>query len=408
MLALTEATLAEAAEATGKDTSTVSRYCGGERLPELAWLRDFLSWVDQRVGLGDGHEREGRERLWAAARIKGPLIDRQFQLDRAAEELAAQREQAAAALSLLREELEAERERCQLLEEQLHSERHTSQARIEELEDQIRQYTVVQRLIQHDEERMVEMIHETAEELAPWTSGVTSADANDEFIALAVASADQVVARIEELGREGEAARVRGLLKEAAKRRPSRECLVLLYGLREASRYDEASLYLDLIGHYRPVEAIATLVAACQDRSNQDLVGQLSPFNLSDVRPLVLNAARKREWADLQQLFHVLDQNHQGEAVATLLGKSADVALADGIEGIKLLVSAWVAGCRSQVDSLLLFASYNQLEYMEVEVRSVEARENFPQEVLDELNRKIEFKKRATLKGTLKGWMKRG
>ncbi|MFC8512770.1 helix-turn-helix domain-containing protein [Streptomyces sp. NPDC057257] len=408
MLTLTGATLAEAAEATGKDTSTVSRYCGGERLPELAWLRDFLSWVDHRAGLDDGADQQGRELLWAAARIKGPLVDRQFQLDRAAEELASQREQAAAALSLLREELEAERERCRFLEEQLHSERHASQARVEELEDQVRQHEALLRLLQHDEDRMADMVRETAEELATWTSGSASVDASDEFTALAVAPADQVVARIEQLGKDGEAARVRGLLKEAAKRRTSRECLVLLYELREARRYDEAFLCLDLIGRDRPPEAFATLVAACQDRSNQDLVGELSPSNLADAQPRILTAARNRPRRDLQQLIEALVSNQQGEAVTTLLGTPADVALAEGTQGAKLLVAAWMAGCRSQVESVLHLANHSQLEYIgALGLGSSEAREAFPQEALDELRERVELEQEFTMKGRFKGWLKR-
>ncbi|WP_406401586.1 helix-turn-helix transcriptional regulator [Streptomyces sp. NBC_00879] len=408
MTALSGATLAEVAEATGKDTSTVSRYCSGERLPELAWLRDFLSGVDQRARLGDGADRQGRELLWAAARVKGPLVDRQFQLDRAAEELAAQREQAAAALALLREDLEAERERRRLLEEQLHSERHAAQARIEELEDQIRQSEAVLRLLQHDEERMVDMIRETAEELTSWTSGGASVDEHDEFAQLAVAPADQVVSHIKELGQEGKAARVQDLLKEAAKLRMSRECLLLLHELREASRFDEDSHYRGLIGHYRPAEDTATLVAAWQDRSNSDLVERISPFNLSGDMALILTAARKRPWQDLQQLFQALVQNQQSKAVSIVLGNPADVALAPGTEGTKVLVAAWLAGCRSQVDSILYRASHSQLEYIELDIQSVQARNEFPQGALDELHERAKGARRLTLKGRFKGWVRRG
>lgn len=406
LLALSGATLTDAAEATGKDTSTVSRYCGGERLPELAWLRDFLAWVDQQGELSDGADRQGRELLWAAARIKGPLVNRQFQLDRAAEELARQREQAAAALAQLREELEAERQRSHLLEDQLRSERAASQRRIEELEDQIRQSEAVLRLLQHDEERMADMIRETADELTSWSGGLAEYSSS-EFTQLASASANEIVAHVIELGQEGEAARVQELLKEAAKRRTSRESLALRNELRETGRHDEGSAYCDLIGLYRSAEATATLVAAWRDPSNQDPEGQLTPFTLSADLHSILAAARGRPLPDLQQLCQALVQNRQNEAVVEILGKSGDVSLAPEVEGVKRLVAAWLAGCSSQVDSILYRASHNQLEFIELDLRSVEAYREFPNNALDEIRERAQGARRTTIKGRMKGWVRR-
>ncbi|MFH9475839.1 hypothetical protein ACH4L7_18580 [Streptomyces anulatus] len=410
MLALAGATLAEAAEVTGKDTSTVSRYCGGERLPELAWLRDFLSWVDRRGRVEDGADRRGRELLWAAARVKGPLVERQFQLDRAAEELAAQREEAAAALSRLREELDAERERCCLLEEQLHSERHAARARIEELEDRVRQSDAVLRLLQHDEERMADMICETAEELTSWTAGDSSPDARGDFAHLAVAPADEFVSFIGELGQEGEAAQARELLRAAAEQRTPRECLVLLEKLRAAGRYGEISQYREAIGRFRQADATAALVTAWHDPSNRDLAKEpfgVSPLNPSADLTAILIAARARPWRDLQRLFEGLFRNDQLPSVSVVLGKPEDVVYKPGVEGVQLLVAAWQAGCHAQVRSFLYQANYSQLALVEMDLRSVEARREFPESALDALRQRAELTRQMTLKGRIKGWIGR-
>ncbi|MEU4919925.1 hypothetical protein AB0G29_11245 [Streptomyces parvus] len=408
MLTLAGATLAEAAEATGKDTSTVSRYCGGERVPELAWLRVFLLWVGRRGRVDAGAERRGRELLWAAARVKGPLVDRQFQLDRAAEELAAQRQEAEAALECLQEELDAERERCRLLEEQLHSERHAARARIEELEEHIRQSDAVLRLLQHDEERMADMIRETAEELTLWTAGDTSSGIRDEFAQLAVAPPDEVVSFIGELGREGKTAQARELLRVAADKRSPRESMTLIKELRAADRHTEVSQYREAIGRFRQADATAALVAAWRDPSNRDVVQE--PFGVSPVGPAgdlaaILTATRERPRRDLQRLFEGLLRNDQVDAIPLILGEPGEIAYAPGLEGIQVLVAAWQAGCHVQVRSVFYRANHSQLTYIEMDLRSVQARREFAGDALDELLEYAEGARRLTMKGRVRSWV---
>ncbi|MEU1106612.1 helix-turn-helix transcriptional regulator [Streptomyces tibetensis] len=181
-------TSADLAAALGVDATRLSRYLSGQSLPEPQLLtRLHLLLADQ------GEEpsihkasRESRALLYAAARSKGPLSARAYEVAELQEKLNEQQTETARSLAQLRDELRLERDRRRQAEEEivrlrqanaterdeevrrLAAERDGAVRRAAELEDRVTQTEALLRLQQEDARHAKEMAEATADEVLRW------------------------------------------------------------------------------------------------------------------------------------------------------------------------------------------------------------------------------------------------
>ncbi|GHC44874.1 helix-turn-helix domain-containing protein [Streptomyces cinnamoneus] len=173
------------------DATRLSRYLSGQSLPEpqlLTRLHRLLADQDTEHSVEEAAQ-ESRALLYVAARSKGPLSARAYEVAELQEKLHHQQANTARSLAALQEELKCEREHRHRAEEeikqlrqasaldrqdrqeqirQLEAERDSALRRVAELEDLVAQTGAILRLQQDDVRHAEEMARATAGELQRW------------------------------------------------------------------------------------------------------------------------------------------------------------------------------------------------------------------------------------------------
>ncbi|WP_242908589.1 sigma-70 family RNA polymerase sigma factor [Actinomadura terrae] len=110
----------QAAAALGVDESTLSRYMGGDRLPEWQFLTKFHDLCEEQAGerLPERVRETSRDLMYAAARSRGGLQGRKLELEIAVEAMERQEEHTQQLVNGLQEELDLERSHRKNVEEQ--------------------------------------------------------------------------------------------------------------------------------------------------------------------------------------------------------------------------------------------------------------------------------------------------
>jgi RNA polymerase sigma factor (sigma-70 family) len=110
----------EAASALGVDESTLSRYMGGDRLPEWQFLTRFHDLCEEQTGeqLSEQVRDASRDLMYAAARSRGGLQGRKLELEIAIEAMKRQEDHTQQLVSDLQEELNLERSHRESIEKQ--------------------------------------------------------------------------------------------------------------------------------------------------------------------------------------------------------------------------------------------------------------------------------------------------
>ncbi|MGX1975461.1 helix-turn-helix domain-containing protein [Streptomyces kronopolitis] len=185
-------TSADLAEALGVDATRLSRYLSGRSLPEPQFLTRFhhlLAGQDAGPSVEEAAQ-ESRALLYAAARSKGPLSARAYEVAELQEKVQAQQAATSRSLAALQDELQGERDRRHRaeheidrlrqaggadLEEQvrrLETERDSALQRVAELEDLLSQTGALLQLQQRDAKHAEEMAADTQRALHQWEHGV--------------------------------------------------------------------------------------------------------------------------------------------------------------------------------------------------------------------------------------------
>ncbi|MGW6709442.1 hypothetical protein ACWGDE_31780 [Streptomyces sp. NPDC054956] len=176
------------------DASRLSRYLSGADLPRPSLLPSLYRLLAMRQAVDPDRMAEGWNRLYAAARARGPLVAREYKEEFSRIALEEHRVQTARDLAGLREQLDRERQHRERLEtsladvfaraegthqqvQDLEDELDRVGQRLEGLEDLVRQHESELRLLQADSERGAQAHRETRAEIdlwqgkvpAPWT-----------------------------------------------------------------------------------------------------------------------------------------------------------------------------------------------------------------------------------------------
>ncbi|MFG2097296.1 helix-turn-helix domain-containing protein [Streptomyces sp. NPDC048612] len=184
-------TSADLAAALCVDPTRLSRYLSGQSLPEPQLLTRFHQLLAGRdvVFCAEDAVREGRALLYAAARSKGPLSARAYEVAELQEKMHEQQADTARSLAALQGELQEERDRRHCAEQEIERLRQASAAdhgeqvrqleaqrdhalrRVAELEDLVAQTGSLLQLQQDDVRHAQEMAQATAGELQRWEDG---------------------------------------------------------------------------------------------------------------------------------------------------------------------------------------------------------------------------------------------
>ncbi|MDH6629902.1 transcriptional regulator with XRE-family HTH domain [Streptomyces sp. LBL] len=181
----------ELATALGVDATRLSRYLSGEDLPQPQLLTSLHQLLASRNGeySTDETSRRSRALLYAAARSKGPLSARAYEIAGLQEKLHEQQAETARSLAELQAEMQDERDHRRRDEEEiarlrqagvadrdeqirrLEVERDSALKRVAELEDLVAQTGALLQLQQHDAQHAEEMAAETQRALDWWEHG---------------------------------------------------------------------------------------------------------------------------------------------------------------------------------------------------------------------------------------------
>lgn len=236
-------TSAELAAELCVDATRLSRYLSGQSLPEPQLLTRFHQLLADDGSDSEEAARESRTLLYAAARSKGPLSARTYEIAELQEKMREQEAETARSLTVLQEDLRDERDRRHRVEQELErlrqaapsdedvrkleAERDQALGRAAELEDQIAQLTALLRLQQDDARHAQEMADETAGELRRWEGpdSMTGQEQDDGMLRLRDGSAlpgEDVIRLLTELRDEDRDEEADGgLLDIAAKATPA-------------------------------------------------------------------------------------------------------------------------------------------------------------------------------------------
>ncbi|WP_189133895.1 ATP-binding protein [Wenjunlia tyrosinilytica] len=181
------ATPRESAAWLGTDPLELANFLGGERLPSLEVLKRLHQLFATQTGISPTHEyfMRSRELLYAAARSKGRLNAREYELASAAERVEQQEGELSESLVKLTEELALEREREQWAQEEIErlysdparedagdaawqwsAQRDRASERVAVLDGQLRENQAILRLVRGDRERLEQARAETAREMS--------------------------------------------------------------------------------------------------------------------------------------------------------------------------------------------------------------------------------------------------
>ncbi|MCF3173938.1 helix-turn-helix domain-containing protein [Streptomyces sioyaensis] len=184
-------TSADLAAALEVDATRLSRYLSGQSLPEPQLLIRF----HQLLADGDAETspplaaQESRALLYAAARSKGPLSARAYEIAELQEKLHEQQAETASSLAALQAEMQHERDHRRRAEQEiarlrqagvadrdaqirrLEAERDSALHRVAELEDLVSQTGALLQLQQSDAQHAEEMAAETRRAMDRWEHG---------------------------------------------------------------------------------------------------------------------------------------------------------------------------------------------------------------------------------------------
>ncbi|MFK4067460.1 helix-turn-helix domain-containing protein [Streptomyces sp. NPDC029674] len=176
------------------DPTRFSRFLSGQSLPEPQLLTRFHRLLTDGEPDASTEEavRKSRALLYAAARTRGPLSTRAYEIAELREKLHEQQNETARSLEALQNDLQDERERRHRAEREIErlqqtrtvgseeqlrrveAERDHALRRVAELEDLVAQTGALVRLQQDDARHVQEMAQATEGELQAWEDGVGS------------------------------------------------------------------------------------------------------------------------------------------------------------------------------------------------------------------------------------------
>jgi transcriptional regulator with XRE-family HTH domain len=264
-------TSADLAAKLSVDPTRLSRYLSGQSLPEpqlLTRLHQLLASPDAEPVVEAA--RNSRALLYAAARAKGPLSARAYEVAEIQERMDEQQASTARSLAALQAELEHERDQRRHAEleieqlrqagaeerdeqiRRLESERDSALRRVAELEDLVAQTGALLRLQQDDAQHVKEMAQATEGELQRWENDDMAPGAagwelllllGDETTMTCEQTAD-TLAELRDAGRDDEADEI--ILKIS----------------REASPAAVTAFYSTLVRHRRRLDADRLLKTA--------------------------------------------------------------------------------------------------------------------------------------------------
>ncbi|MEO3768730.1 helix-turn-helix domain-containing protein [Streptomyces sp. B8F3] len=325
------------AEALGVDPSRLSRFLSGQSLPQPQMLtRLHRLLADELADEEDGPDapdvieavKGSRTLLYAAARARGPLSARAYEVEELKEKFAEQQTATARELDGLQKELRQERAHRRRAEEQLaemraadgrHSyaeqaarlerERDAALRRVAELEDLIAQTGALLRLQERDAQRTEEMAHDTHRELALWEEGFAPAPSSPLTPDMHL---DDIVDLLAELRDEDRDAEADGALADIARRWEPQMVAQLYVGLQDAGRHLDGRSLLDAAARLCDGPRLRQLILASA-KNKRDLetvlgqtllphVGVLTP--VSEVLRLAKAFRHRSERDQLQDLAY--------------------------------------------------------------------------------------------------------
>ncbi|MFF9244686.1 helix-turn-helix domain-containing protein [Streptomyces sp. NPDC014776] len=338
-------TSSDLAVALGVDATRLSRYLSGEDLPPpqlLTCLHQLLADRDAEY-CAETAARDSRTLLYAAARSKGVLSARAYEIAELQEKLHEQQAQTARSLAALQAELLDEREHRRRAEEEiarlrragaadrdeqirrLAAERDSALQRAAELEELVAQTGALLHLQQRDAQRAQEMAQETQDAL---DHSEHAAELSRQFLPYDATGlgAEEIVARLERLRDDDEDEEADSLLAEVAERHDPVVVARLHGALEDAGRR---------------VDAAALLEAAALHCSGPHL------------RRLALTTPQRPEDDDGPQTFQFAPRppRQLGDSLLPIVGRFSSV------DTILRLAVAFAQRCESQPLELLAFAA---------------------------------------------------
>ncbi|MFE6808653.1 hypothetical protein ACFVEN_44425 [Streptomyces sp. NPDC057681] len=219
-LGMTSAEIAE--RLNGIEATRLSKCLGGKSLPQPSILTELHRLLEEKAGIPFSSQAaaDSRALLYAAARSRGPLTAREYELAEAREALETQRVETAEELTRLRRDLRDEQHRRFAVERALSRLREAdtraqdgerqlrelteqldaAQQRIGELEEEVLQTQALLQLQQSDDAHLADMIDETRvaiEQCQTDAAGSGMADAAATSVALLAPA--EVVQKVREL-----------------------------------------------------------------------------------------------------------------------------------------------------------------------------------------------------------------
>ncbi|MFD8287870.1 hypothetical protein ACFV2B_06515 [Streptomyces lavendulae] len=285
------------------DASRLSRFLSGADLPQPPLLPALHRLLAERGAADPERVREGWNRLYAAAQIKGPLIARGYKERALRIALEEERVRTAQELAGLREEAAREREHRERLEggladvfdrpsgtheqvRELEEELEGVTLRIEELEDLVRQHEALLRLQRSDAERAGQALRETSAEIEVWRGGATPWTDDPKEIARAVAAFRD----------EGEDEQADGLLSLAARDLPVAVLPQLYDAFVKISRPLEPNRLSHAISAQRKAKDLIELTWPVSEHPKSGEPATLTPW----ARQVLVKAGR---WAPARELI---------------------------------------------------------------------------------------------------------
>ncbi|MFE7114017.1 helix-turn-helix domain-containing protein [Streptomyces sp. NPDC057654] len=274
-------TSVELATELGVDATRLSRYLSGRSLPEPQLLTRFhhlLAGQDADTPVWEAAQ-QSRALLYTAARSKGPLSARAYEVAELQEKVQAQQAATASSLTALQGELQGERDRRYRaeheidrlrqagvadLEEQvrrLEAERDSALQRAAELEDLLSQTVALLHLQQRDAQHAEEMAAETQHALDHWEHGVEPPKQRRKFDPTRL-DAVEIVEKLDDLRDADRDEEADGLLADVAQGHDPAVVADLHYALKEAGRRGDRAKLLEAAALHCPGPHLRRLALA--------------------------------------------------------------------------------------------------------------------------------------------------
>ncbi|MFF9212968.1 MULTISPECIES: helix-turn-helix domain-containing protein [unclassified Streptomyces] len=344
-------TSSDLATALGVDATRLSRYLSGEDLPQpqlLTRLHQLLASRDAEYPL-DTAARESRALLYAAARSRGVLSARAYEIAELQEKLHEQQAETARSLAALQAEMHDEREHRRRAEEEiarlrragvaardeqirrLEAERDSALRRVAELEELVAQTGALLQLQQRDAQRAEEMAEETQHALDRWEHGVEPPQQGLGYDPTSL-EAEEVVEELDRLRDADEDEEADSLLAEVAERGDPVAVARLHGALEDAGRRADAAALLEAAARNCSGPHLRRLALTAVARSNDS--DGTAGFQIT-LEPAPLGDA----------LLPVVGRFSSGDTILRLA-----VAFAQRSEGQQLEALAFAAAARPRRD----------------------------------------------------------